>query len=83
MAFLKFLLYVVIFFAISTITQMVYSGLKKSYSFESDWIAPLFSVITIMFWMIIPSHWFVLLLFAITLGITAQDKGKNTKRKLF
>ncbi|WP_339060476.1 hypothetical protein [Tepidibacillus marianensis] len=83
MAFLKFILYVVIFFGISTITQMVYTGLKRTRRFKSSWLAPILAVVTIFVWMVIPSSWFIILLFALTVGVAVSEKEKVGQRKLF
>ena len=83
MALLNFIFYVVIFFGISTITQIVYSGVKKSYRFDGSWIGPVVAVVSIVAWMIASSHWMVIVLFAITTGITVSEKEKGFRRKFF
>ena len=83
MAFLQFILYVVIFFGISTITQIIYSGVKRTYRFNGSWVGHIFAMFAIGLWMITPSHWTVLVLFSIVVGISVSEKEKIKQRKLF
>jgi len=83
MAFLKFILYIVIFFGVSTITQIICVWLRRAHGLEISWLGPILGILTILIWMFSPGHWFVILIFAITVGVAIAEKDKATRKKQY
>ena len=82
MAILKLLSFVVIFFAVSSVIEILYNYFYTKYLFRYSWLSPVLATLTVFVWMLSPSHWLVLIFFAITFGVEKSEKNKKpVKRK--
>lgn len=82
MTVITYLLNIVIFFVLSTLIQALYSKLISLYQLNLKWLAPVIAAITVIVWMVSPASRLVLILFAVTVGITAGDKDNKSSKKM-
>lgn len=85
MIVLRFLLDLVVFFALSTIVQWIFPSIRRNLSEEVVRWLPIFSAVLMIFFLIARGHdWWTIFFIALTVGLTQgpRDRVSSTKRRV-